>query len=78
MTAQTLLPRFRAMFRWLSHHAALRTNRRFQLPPGAVDAHCHVFGPGDVSLCAPQRKYTPTDAPGQLFALRDSWASNAT
>jgi 2-pyrone-4,6-dicarboxylate lactonase len=41
-------------------------------PPGAVDAHCHVFGPGDVFPYAPERKYTPTDATsGQLFALRD-------
>jgi 2-pyrone-4,6-dicarboxylate lactonase len=41
-------------------------------PPGAVDAHCHVFGPGDVFPYAPERKYTPTDA-GQeeLFARRD-------
>ncbi|MHC1563548.1 amidohydrolase family protein [Actinomycetospora sp. C-140] len=42
------------------------------LPPGAVDAHCHVFGPGDVFPYAPERKYTPTDAGReQLFALRD-------
>ncbi len=41
-------------------------------PPGAVDAHCHVFGPGDVFPYAPERKYTPTDASKeQLFALRD-------
>jgi 2-pyrone-4,6-dicarboxylate lactonase len=42
------------------------------LPAGAVDAHCHVFGPGDVFPYAPERKYTPTDAGReQLFALRD-------
>jgi 2-pyrone-4,6-dicarboxylate lactonase len=41
-------------------------------PAGAVDAHCHVFGPGDVFPYAPERKYTPTDASkDQLFALRD-------
>jgi 2-pyrone-4,6-dicarboxylate lactonase len=41
-------------------------------PPGAVDAHCHVFGPGDVFPYAPERKYTPVDAgKDQLFALRD-------
>ena len=44
----------------------------FKPPPGAVDAHCHVFGPGDVFPYAPQRKYTPKDAPKEkLFALRD-------
>jgi 2-pyrone-4,6-dicarboxylate lactonase len=41
-------------------------------PAGAVDAHCHVFGPGSVFPYAPERKYTPTDAgKEQLFALRD-------
>ena len=41
-------------------------------PPGAVDAHCHVFGPGDVFPFAPERKYTPCDAPAEsLFELRD-------
>jgi 2-pyrone-4,6-dicarboxylate lactonase len=41
-------------------------------PPGAVDAHCHVFGPGDVFPYAPERNYTPADATkDQLFALRD-------
>jgi 2-pyrone-4,6-dicarboxylate lactonase len=44
----------------------------FVLPAGAVDAHCHVFGPGDVFPYAPERKYTPCDAGKEtLFALRD-------
>ena len=44
----------------------------FKPPAGAVDAHCHVFGPGDVFPYAPERKYTPCDAPKEkLFALRD-------
>ena len=42
------------------------------VPPGAVDAHCHVFGPGAEFPYAPERKYTPCDASKQqLFALRD-------
>jgi len=45
---------------------------RFEPPPGAVDAHCHVFGPGAEFPYAPERKYTPCDAgKAQLFALRD-------
>mgnify|MGYP002381653633 FL=1 len=45
---------------------------RFVLPAGAVDAHCHVFGPGGEFPYAPERKYTPCDASkAQLFALRD-------
>ncbi|MCY7304574.1 MAG: amidohydrolase family protein [Rhodoferax sp.] len=45
---------------------------RFQLPAGAVDAHCHVFGPGAIFPYAPERKYTPCDASAaQLLALRD-------
>ena len=44
----------------------------FVPPPGAVDAHCHVFGPGDAFPYAPERKYTPCDAGRQkLYALRD-------
>ncbi|HVC24126.1 MAG TPA: amidohydrolase family protein [Acidimicrobiales bacterium] len=44
----------------------------FALPAGAVDAHCHVFGPGGEFPFAPERKYTPCDAgKDALFALRD-------
>jgi len=45
---------------------------QFVPPPGAVDAHCHVFGPSDAFPFAPERKYTPCDASyAQLFALRN-------
>ena len=44
----------------------------FVAPDGAVDAHCHVFGPADTFPYAPERKYTPCDAPKEkLFELRD-------
>ncbi|WP_314409880.1 amidohydrolase family protein [Streptomyces sp. DSM 40484] len=44
----------------------------FRLPPGAVDTHCHVFGPQAEFPFAPQRKYTPCDGGKEdLFALRD-------
>jgi 2-pyrone-4,6-dicarboxylate lactonase len=36
---------------------------RFAAPPGACDAHCHVFGPADRFPYAAQRSYTPPDAP---------------
>lgn len=56
---------------WLSFDPA-PSKPRFVVPPGAVDAHCHVFGPGDRFPYAPERKYTPCDAGReQLFALRD-------
>lgn len=41
-------------------------------PPGAVDAHCHVFGPAAEFPFSPLAKYQPQDAgPETLFALRD-------
>jgi 2-pyrone-4,6-dicarboxylate lactonase len=44
----------------------------YRPPAGAVDAHCHVFGPEAKFPFAPERKYTPCDAPKEkLFALRD-------
>jgi len=56
---------------WLDY-CANPSRPTFVPPPGAVDAHCHVFGPGDVFPYAPERKYTPCDAgKAQLFALRD-------
>jgi 2-pyrone-4,6-dicarboxylate lactonase len=33
------------------------------LPPGACDAHCHVFGPARKFPYATDRSYTPPDAP---------------
>jgi len=42
----------------------------FKAPPGACDAHCHVFGPSDVFPYAGTRKYTPPDCPkGKLREL---------
>ena len=56
---------------WLDWYAG-PSRPRLQLPAGAVDAHCHVFGPGDRFPYAPERKYTPCDASReQLLALRD-------
>ena len=41
-------------------------------PPGAVDAHVHVFGPEADFPFSATAKYLPQDAtPGMLFALRD-------
>ena len=43
---------------------------KLTLPPGACDAHCHVFGPAARFPFTPERTYTPVDAPKEkLFAL---------
>lgn len=56
---------------YLPYHPA-PSRPRFRPPAGAVDAHCHVFGPAALFPFAPERKYTPVDAPAdRLFALRD-------
>jgi 2-pyrone-4,6-dicarboxylate lactonase len=56
---------------WLVFHPA-PSKPAFRPPPGGVDAHCHVFGPGDIFPYAPERKYTPCDAPKEkLWELRD-------
>ena len=56
---------------WLDFHPQ-PSQPTFVLPPGTVDAHCHVFGPGDEFPFAAERKYTPCDAgKEQLFELRD-------
>ena len=45
---------------------------RYVPPPGAIDAHCHVFGPADRFPFSAKAKYLPQDAgPDMLFALRD-------
>ncbi|MFI0989529.1 amidohydrolase family protein [Streptomyces exfoliatus] len=62
---------FRKTPGWLDWYAG-PSRPRYRMPEGAVDAHCHVFGPGAVFPFAPERKYTPCDASrDQLFALRD-------
>ncbi|MBM3386854.1 MAG: 2-pyrone-4,6-dicarboxylate hydrolase [Betaproteobacteria bacterium] len=56
---------------WMDWHTGPR-KPAWRLPANAVDAHCHVFGPGAQFPYAPERKYTPCDASKeQLFALRD-------
>ena len=56
---------------WLEFHPDPK-KPSFQLPKGAVDAHCHVFGPLPEFPFAPERKYTPCNAgKDKLFKLRD-------
>jgi 2-pyrone-4,6-dicarboxylate lactonase len=56
---------------WRPFHPA-PSKPAFKLPRGAVDAHCHVFGPGERFPYAPERKYTPCDAGKErLWQLRD-------
>ena len=56
---------------WLEYHPN-PSKPVFTVPAGSVDAHCHVFGPGDQFPYAPTRKYTPCDAPKEkLWELRD-------
>jgi 2-pyrone-4,6-dicarboxylate lactonase len=65
------VPTFEKTPDWLDWCGA-PTKPQFTVPAGSVDAHCHVFGPGDDFPFAPERKYTPCDASKeQLFALRD-------
>lgn len=45
----------------------------YKPPPGAIDAHCHIFGPEESFPYAKERKYTPcTGSKEDLFALRDA------
>jgi len=58
-------------FGWRVYHPN-PSKPAFVAPSGAVDAHCHVFGPGDIFPYADKRKYTPCDGPKEkLWALRD-------
>lgn len=54
---------------WLAQHPA-PSRPSYAPPDGAVDTNVHVFGPGRVFPYAPDRRYTPVDAPAEdLFAL---------
>ncbi len=56
---------------WMVWHQNPR-KPRYQPPPGAVDSHCHIFGPEEVFPYSPERKYTPcTGSKQELVALRD-------
>jgi 2-pyrone-4,6-dicarboxylate lactonase len=56
---------------WIKFHPS-PSKPNLILPEGAVDSHCHVFGPSAEFPFAPERKYTPCDAgKKQLFSLRD-------
>lgn len=55
-----------------AHDLSARRKPRYRLPAGATDAHCHVFGPAAKFPYAPDRRYTPDDAPKEaLAALHD-------
>jgi 2-pyrone-4,6-dicarboxylate lactonase len=64
-------PKFKMDDGWVRFHPR-PSKPEFVLPPGSVDAHCHVFGPGDRFPYDDRRKYTPCDAPKEkLWELRD-------
>jgi predicted TIM-barrel fold metal-dependent hydrolase len=45
---------------------------KYAPPPGACDAHCHIFGPAGKFPYAPERRYTPPDSPKEkLRALHE-------
>jgi 2-pyrone-4,6-dicarboxylate lactonase len=57
--------------RIVSWHADPSTPR-YTPPEGAIDAHCHVFGPQNLFPFSAKAKYLPADAgPDMLFGLRD-------
>jgi len=57
--------------RIVSWHAS-PSKPRYRPPAGAIDAHCHVFGPQAQFPFSAKAKYLPEDAgPDRLFALRD-------
>ena len=63
---------------WLRFHPN-PSKPRFTPPPGAVDAHCHVFGPAAVFPYAPERKYAPATLRGSSSSrCATCWASSAT
>ena len=43
-------------------HPAPHSPTAFTPPPGATDAHCHIFGPAHRFPFAPEAAYTPPDA----------------
>jgi 2-pyrone-4,6-dicarboxylate lactonase len=51
----------------MAHDFSKRRKPRFKLPPGACDAHNHVFGPAAKFPYAPERRYTPEDAPKEAL-----------
>lgn len=42
---------------------------KFRMPPGACDAHCHIFGPADRYPYAARRSYTPPDSGLDAFRV---------
>jgi predicted TIM-barrel fold metal-dependent hydrolase len=52
----------------VAYHEKSRRKPRFTLPSGSCDAHCHVFGPAVRFPYAPNRRYTPEDAPKEALA----------
>ena len=51
---------------------------KYKPPAGAVDAHCHVFGPEAKFPFAPKRKYTPCDAPKEKLCAAAATSSAST